>query len=102
VSKTLDAYWENYENCCNELACAITVDDVIRICNHHFDPSAGEAFFPGGGDRDMLGTLTMDNPHGWHTVWVRADYYFAIRDHNGDSFTYTEGDISRGHHRPLS
>ncbi|CAB4929074.1 hypothetical protein O4160_25530 [Rhodococcus sp. IEGM 1401] len=30
------------------------------------------------------------------TVWVPAEYHFALRDGRGVGFTYIEGDIVRG------
>lgn len=94
-----DPYWTNYEACLDKIVTGrgATVAGVIEICNEHFEPSSGEAFFPGGADRDLLGTL-MDRG-GWSTVWVEAHYYFAIRDANGDVLSYIEGDIERGNCR---
>jgi hypothetical protein len=88
-------YWQNYDRCLDRIrADGETVDDVIRILGEHYDPSAAEAFFPGGSDRSLLGTL-METP-GWSTIWVNADYHFAARDSQGDALTYVEGDVYRG------
>jgi hypothetical protein len=94
----LDDYWTNYEACLDQVARGVTADGLIRTCNEHFDKSVADAFFPGGGDRDMLGTL-MES--GWSTVWVRADYYFAARDREGTVITYVEGDIYWGNQKPI-
>lgn len=88
-------FWDNYDRCLDRIRNdGTTVDAVIRILNEHYDPSAAEAFFPGGSDRSLLGTL-METP-GWSTVWVNADYHFAARDSVGDALTYVEGDVYRG------
>ena len=60
----------------------------------------GQAFFPNGADRDLLGTLS---DAGWNPVWVRAGYYFAIRQPDGEAaLTFVEGDIYTGLQRPQS
>lgn len=90
-----DSYWVTYDRCLDRIRTeARTVDDLMSIVNEHFPPSVAEAFFPGGSDRSLLGTL-LETP-GWTTAWVKADYFFAARDHNGDGITYVEGDIYRG------
>jgi hypothetical protein len=86
-------YWQNYDRD-RIRADGKTVNDVIRILGEHYDPSAAGAFFPGGSDRSLLGTL-METP-GRSTVWVNADYHFAARDSQGDALTYVEGDVYRG------
>ena len=92
----IDDYWDNYDACLAKLKShGRTVEDVIRICNEHWTISSGDAFCPNGGDEDLLGTLTLD-AEGWETVWVEADYYFAIRDIEGGVLTYVEGDLYRG------
>lgn len=91
-----DSYWANYEKCLDRIKeDGRTVDDVIRILKEHYEPSAGEAFFPDGADRTLLGTLTWDRSD-WTIVWSEAHYFYAIRDSEGNGFTYTEGDVSRG------
>lgn len=99
----LSSYWENYRSCLDMIrdgpdGGGVTVDELIQVCNAHFDKSVADAFFPNGADQDMLGTL-MES--GWTTVWVRADYYFAARDRNGATLTFVEGDIYRGTQRPV-
>lgn len=96
---TADDYWTNYDACLDRVLAGLTADELIRTCNEHYAKSVGNAFFPGGGNRDMLGTL-MES--GWSTVWVRAEYYFAAKDRNGDAVTYVEGDLYRGNQRPDS
>lgn len=94
----LDDYWNNYDRCLDRILAGVTVEELIRTCNEHFDKSVADAFFPGGGDRDMAGTLMEA---GWSMVWCRADYYFAARDREGNTITYVEGDIYRGTQRPI-
>jgi hypothetical protein len=93
-----DDYWRNYETCLDRILGGVTVDELIRTCNEHFAPSVGDAFFPGGGDRNLLGTLC---DAGWSPVWVQADYYFAAKDTAGSGITYVEGDIYWGVQRPF-
>lgn len=93
-----DNYWDNYEACLDRVLLGLSVEELIRTCNEYFDKSVADAFFPGGGDRDMAGTL-MES--GWSMVWCKADYYFAARDREGNTITYVEGDIYRGTQRPF-
>jgi hypothetical protein len=76
------------------------VDEVMRICNQHWDRSSGQAFFPGGsGDTELL-TVLLDA--GWRPAWIQASYYFAIRQPDGqDGLTYIEGDLEPGVQKPL-
>ncbi|WP_328810611.1 hypothetical protein [Rhodococcus sp. NBC_00294] len=94
-----DTYWTTYDNALDDAAGATTTGELIAALNRHFAPSAGVAFFPNGADRDLLGTLT-DAGH-FTLVWMRADYYFAMRDSAGDGFTFIEGDLVHGVERPL-
>lgn len=96
-----DVFWRNYDVCSQELATARTVDDVLRICNSHFDKSSGDAFFPGGsGDTEVLEVLIES---GWHPVWVQAWYYWGIlQPDRKEGLHYVEGDIYRGVGKPLS
>jgi hypothetical protein len=89
----LDDYWDNYDRCLDRITVGTSAAELIGICNQHFDPSVAQAFFPGGSDRSLLGTLMEAR---WETVWVQADYHFAAKDANGDGITYVEGDIYRG------
>jgi hypothetical protein len=95
-----DWSWQDYADGARELKSAKTVDDVIAICLKYFGKSSGEAFFPGGsGDEEPL-LLLIDA--GWSPAWVRADYYFGIRQPDGqDALHYVEGDIYRGQGKPL-
>lgn len=88
-------YWANYERCLNRVAAeARTVDALIAILNEHYQPSCGEAFFPGGADRDLRSTLLEC---GWRLRWSRAPYWYAICEPESDhGITVTEGDIDRG------
>ena len=98
MTQALDDYWDNYDACLDNLRTVLTVDELIRVCGEHYAKSVGDAFFPGGGDRDLLGTLMESN---WSLVWCRADYYFAARDPEGNTITYVEGDIYRGTQKPI-
>jgi hypothetical protein len=91
---SLDQFWRDYEEGCEELVGVQSVDEVINICRSRWGCSSGDAFFPGGsGDVELLSILTEA---GWDPVWVQAHYFFAIRDPYGDGLTYIEGDIERG------
>lgn len=96
----LDTFWDAYDAGAAELEGVQTVDAVIAICGKHFGKSSGDAFFPGGsGDVELLEVLVEA---GWTPVWVEADYYFAVRQPDGqDGLTYVEGDISRGVQKPV-
>ena len=96
----LDGFWAAYEAATRELAAASTVDQVIEICYRRFGKSSGDAFFPSGsGDTEILSVLS-DN--GWQPVWVRAYYYFCVRQPDGKAaFTFVEGDIFRGIQKPM-
>ncbi|WP_374159102.1 hypothetical protein ACEWX3_07720 [Mycobacterium sp. G7A2] len=92
----MDAYWVNYDRGLNRVAShGDSVQAVISILREHFEPSAGDAFFPDGADRTLLGTLCDS---GWTGVWVRAYYHYAIRDPHGSVLTYVEGDVYGGNH----
>lgn len=90
----MNSFWRNVDNCLDKVEKAVTVDGVMRILNHHFEPSSAEAFIGGsGGDRQVIDALRNA---GWSFVWIEADYYFAARDKHGDILTYVEGDVYRG------
>jgi hypothetical protein len=89
----MDAYWGTYDACLDRISAGVTAQELVVICNEHFDKSAGDAFFPNGADRDLLGTL-MES--GWRTRWVQADYYFEAEDRDGNAITFVEGDIYLG------
>lgn len=100
MSDIIDKYWRDQTDAMDKIVAeGRTVEDVIAILNEYFEPSSGDAFFPGGGDEEVLSTL-MQTP-GWTFPWIQASYYFAARDANGDGLTYVEGDVSRGVQRPL-
>lgn len=74
---SLDQFWVDYEEGSKELDGVKTVEKVIEICERRWGKSAGDAFFPGGcGDVELLSILMSA---GWRTVWVKAHYYFSIR-----------------------
>jgi hypothetical protein len=87
-----DLYWANYESCLDKIRDeGSTVADVIRICREHFGRSVGDAFFPGGADRDLLGTL--DKHGGWRITWMKANDHYQVADRNGARLEYVEGDL---------
>ncbi|MBT2609909.1 hypothetical protein J7I97_16915 [Streptomyces sp. ISL-87] len=91
----LDGFWKFIEAQLKELESARTADDVIRTMRA--DDCVGDAFFAGsGGDESVWGAL---HTAGWTTIWVEADYYFAMRAPDGSAITYVEGDIYRGDQR---
>lgn len=94
----LDDFWTTYDQCLDEVAAGVDAEQLIDICTRYYGKSAGDAFFPNGGDRDLAGTL-MET--GWSFIWSRADYYFAARDKGGNAITFVEGDIYRGNQRPI-
>ena len=92
-----DAYWANVNNALDAIRDrGDTVDDVMQILKAHFTPSSSEAFCEdGGGDRRLYDELMFERSN-WSMVWAEADYYYVLRDRNGDMLTYVEGDVSRG------
>jgi hypothetical protein len=94
---SFDDYWANVNNALDAIRDrGDTVDDVMRILKEHFTPSSLEAFCAdGGGDRRLYDEL-MSVRSDWAVVWEEADYYYVLRDRNGDMLTYVEGDVSRG------
>ncbi|MCH9736824.1 MAG: hypothetical protein K0U78_20110 [Actinomycetia bacterium] len=92
----IDDYWTNYTACLDRIADdADTVDKLIAILNAHHPRSVGEAFHPGGADRDLWNVLRWERTD-WEPVWSNATYWYSMRDRHGNTFTYTEGDIERG------
>lgn len=93
---SLDAYWDNYEACLNDIAAnGSTVDEVMTILKKYHERSSTEAFCPDGGERNLPGVLTWER-NDWTTVWAEAWYYCCLRDSNGDLLSYIEGDVARG------
>ena len=93
-----DPFWDNVDKCLAALQSADTVDAVIAVLSHHFDPSSGEAFFGGsGGDTQVIDVL-RESPN-WTILWADAPYHFAAADSAGDALTYIEGDVYRGDDR---
>ncbi len=93
---TTTDYWPDYHRCLDRVADeADTVDKLITILNEHHPRSAGEAFHPGGSDRDLWHVLRWERDD-WTPVWSKASYWYSMRDRLGHTFTYTEGDIDRG------
>lgn len=90
----VDDYWTTYDKALDAAADCRSVEALIDTLGRYYPPSSGAAFFPNGADRDLLGTLTGAGH--FDTVWIQADYHFALRDGRGDGFTYIEGDIVRG------
>ena len=78
-----------------ELRTAKTADQVIEIMNKFHEPSAGDAFFAGGGGDLSISEALTDA--GWTYVWAEADYYYVLRSPDGKSMiTYCEGDVYKG------
>ena len=94
----LDDFWTNVDTALKRCVSANTVEEVITILNEHFHPSAGVAFFGGGGgDESLIDALYWDRTTtGWRIVRYDADYYWCLADTNGDLLTYIEGDVYRG------
>lgn len=89
-------YWTLYHAAMDAVAAeADSVDALIAVLNHFYRPESGEAFHPGGGDRDLWEVLRWERSD-WTTVWSKASYWYAMRDSQGNTFTFTEGDIDRG------
>lgn len=96
MSAAEDIYWKVYDKCLDVIRDhGATVDDVIRILLTYWPPSSGDAFFPGGGDRTLVGVLLWERDD-WYTVWAEADYYCCLRDSQGGLLSYIEGDVERG------
>lgn len=98
-SALLDSdYWTLYHAALDAIAAdADTVDTLIAVLNHFYRPQAGAAFHPGGADRDLWNVLRWERSD-WTTAWSKATYWYALRDSQGNTFTYTEGDIDPGSH----
>ncbi|WP_143545842.1 hypothetical protein [Rhodococcus sp. 14-2470-1a] len=77
----VDDYWTTYGKALDAAATCRSVETLIDTLNRYYPPSPGAAFFLNGANRDLLGTPT-DAGH-FDTVWVQADYRFAL----GDGFT---------------
>lgn len=89
-------YWDHYHAVLAAIAAqADTVETLIELLNGHYRPQSGVAFHPGGADRDLWHVLRWER-NDWTTVWSKANYWYAMRDSQGNTFTYTEGDLERG------
>lgn len=87
-----DDYWRTYDECLDKIRDeGATVADVIRICGDYYGRSSGEAFFPGGADRDLLGVLTERGD--WRVTWLAAYYHYKVADREGTVLEYVEGDL---------
>lgn len=99
----LDSFWEQIDAQVAELRQARTVDRVMEILGAR--PDAGEAFFAGSGGDDQL-TEILAYAAGWRISWWEAVYYACLEapEPSADGsmhLTYIEGDVIRGHQRPL-
>ncbi|OKH70836.1 hypothetical protein EB72_24900 [Mycobacterium sp. SWH-M1] len=93
----MDRYWANYDACLDRVAAdGQSAQAVLGILKDHFEPSSGDAFFPDGADRTLLGSL---DEAGWSGVWVRAAYHWCMRSPAGDELTFVEGDVYLGNVR---
>lgn len=89
-------YWTVYDAALDAIAAeADTVEALIAVLNRFYPPQVGAAFHPGGADRTLRDVLRWERTD-WTTVWSKASYWYAMRDSEGNTFTYTEGDIERG------
>lgn len=95
----LDTYWTDYDATLRRVATErpATFADLKPILDAFQPPSSGDAFFPGGGDDDLMGALTAA---GWVVIWARASYFYAARHpDSGAVLTYIEGDVYEGNRR---
>ena len=84
-------FWDEIDAKLQELNFAHSADDVINMLG---SPSAGDAFFAGGGgDGNVCESLRTA---GWSWVWFEADYHWCMEAPDGTFITYVEGDIYRG------
>lgn len=89
----MDAYWQQYDETLDRVATCRTVQAVFDVLNETYPASSGDAFHPGGGDRDLLSVLEA----GWRVVWMVAPYHYSLDQPDGqDRLTYIEGDVLRG------
>lgn len=89
-------YWTLYHAALDAIAAeADSVEALIAVLNHFYRPESGAAFHPGGADRDLWNVLRWERSD-WTTAWSKASYWYAMRDSQGNTFTFTEGDIDRG------
>ncbi len=89
-------YWTLYHAALDAIAAeADSVEALIAVLNHFYRPESGVAFHPGGADRDLWNVLRWERSD-WTTAWSKASYWYAMRDSQGNTFTFTEGDIDRG------
>ena len=99
ASKTA-GFWDDIHAQYEALKSAKSADDVLRICPKIPGMSAGDGFFEGsGGDEQVYDALLAA---GWKTIWMDADYFWAMRAPNGDVISYVEGDLYRGDQRTAS
>lgn len=94
-----DPFWDHIDEQLKKVMAATTVDEVLAACPPvMFDgsPNPGsDGFFEGsGGDTSMLDAL--DAAPGWVIETFKAEYYFCMRDPQGDLLSYVEGDLYRG------
>jgi len=97
-----NSFWTNINNALDTIKSTKpeTVDAVCAILDASgtIDKgvSAGLSFFAGsGGDRSLAASLRVA---GWVTIWDEASYYYIMEhDVTGETLTYIEGDLYRGH-----
>lgn len=53
-----------------------------------FQPSSGQAFFPGGADDTLMDAL---EDAGWQVKWLEGDYFYTATQSAGVAITYVEG-----------
>jgi len=89
----LDGYWRAYDATLNMIRAErpSTFAGVKLILDRFSEPSAGDAFFPGGAD-DTLADALMDA--GWSLDFEESDYlYTAVHPASGAVLRYVEGDL---------
>ena len=76
-----------------------TFDKVKAILDNGTDPKTDckdTAFFGGSGGDDQLEEALYRA--GWDMLWIEASYYYIMQhDVTGETLTYIEGDLYRGH-----
>ena len=92
----MDAYWTAYDATLHRVATEKpdTFADLKAILDEFHPPSSGDAFFPGGGDDDLMGALIEA---GWTVTWAKASYYYSAQHpRTTAAITYVEGDVYEG------
>ncbi|WP_243224572.1 hypothetical protein [Microbacterium sp. CIAB417] len=91
----LNNYWAAYHSTLKKIADEKpqTFDSLKGLLDAFHEPSAGDAFFPGGAD-ETLGDALYEA--GWRIDWREGDYLWVATSRTGETITYIEGDVYRG------